>query len=64
MPPTKGPLPDPTSGSPQITETEHVLVRSLDWLLYTGRTGDEALAQANNLIRYFLGMSVLCPPML
>lgn len=56
MPPAKGPLPDPTSGSPQITDTEHVLVRSLDWLLYTGRTGDEALAQANNLIRYFLGI--------
>ncbi|KIO24192.1 hypothetical protein M407DRAFT_26387 [Tulasnella calospora MUT 4182] len=56
LPNAKGPLPDPTSGPPQITENEHVLVRSLDWLLYTGRTGDEALAQANSLIRYFLGI--------
>ncbi|KAG8907689.1 Nucleoporin nup84 [Tulasnella sp. 408] len=56
MPLAKGPLPDPSSGPPQITENEHVLVRSLDWLLYTAHTRDEALAQANNLIRYFLGI--------
>ncbi|KAG9019387.1 Nucleoporin nup84 [Tulasnella sp. 427] len=56
MPPAKGPLPDPSSGPAHITENEHGLLRSLDWLLYTGRTRDEALAQANNLIRYFLGI--------
>ncbi|KAG8898971.1 Nucleoporin nup84 [Tulasnella sp. 403] len=59
LPRADGPLPDPVTGSVNLTPDEYQLCRSVEWLVYDKSTHDEALNQANRMIRYFLGIGRL-----
>ena len=57
MPGLSDPEPDVTDFSTRVVEggPDWVLIRSLEWLTVSEETYPEALTQANNLIRFFLG---------
>lgn len=57
MPGRDDPEPDVTDFSTRVVEggPDWVLIRSLEWLTVSEETYPEALIQANNLVRFFLG---------
>ncbi|KDQ10751.1 hypothetical protein BOTBODRAFT_115291 [Botryobasidium botryosum FD-172 SS1] len=55
LPPHTMPLPSPASFDIRITEKENVLIRSVEWLTVHQETYEQALTQANALLRYLLG---------
>lgn len=55
LPPAKGPLPSVIGLQPPPSDSELLLVRSLEWTTYMESTYDTALEQANVILRYLLG---------
>lgn len=55
LPPLKGPLPHVQSKPYQPSNPELLFIRSIEWTTIIPGTYDNALEQANLIIRYFLG---------
>ncbi|KAI0338793.1 hypothetical protein BDW22DRAFT_1362509 [Trametopsis cervina] len=54
LPVSRGPLPLVLSQQAPPSETEQLLVRSIEWTTFMDATYDTALEQANVILRYFL----------
>ncbi|KAF4588314.1 Nucleoporin nup84 [Pleurotus pulmonarius] len=59
LPPLAGPLPSIIAMQPPASETEQLLLRSIEWTTFSDATFHTALEQANVILRYFLGMGSL-----
>lgn len=55
LPPLAGPLPSIIAMQPPASETEQLLLRSIEWTTFSSATFHTALEQANVILRYFLG---------
>ncbi|KAF9488030.1 nuclear pore protein 84/107 [Pleurotus eryngii] len=55
LPPLAGPLPSVIAMQPPASETEQLLLRSIEWTTFSSATFHTALEQANVILRYFLG---------
>jgi nuclear pore complex protein Nup107 len=52
----RGPLPSIIARQAPSTDAELILLRSIEWTIFSEETFSTALEQANVILRYFLGI--------